>query len=113
MVHSVAFTMVSFSISLLSVAFCVTCCFCLAVVHSVEFNGGFLFFFIPFRFDRSLGGLEIDLRLRDHLAKKFNEAGKTKKDVFENPRAMAKLFKEANRVKKVLSANVDHFAQVE
>ncbi|XP_022109354.1 hypoxia up-regulated protein 1-like [Acanthaster planci] len=64
-------------------------------------------------FDRTLGGLEIDLRLRDHLAKKFNEAGKTKKNVFENPRAMAKLFKEANRVKKVLSANVDHFAQVE
>lgn len=30
----------------------------------------------------------------------------------ENPRAMAKLFKEAERVKQVLSANADHFAQV-
>jgi hypoxia up-regulated 1 len=38
---------------------------------------------------------------------------KTKNDVFKNPRAMAKLFKEAGRVKNVLSANVDHFAQVE
>lgn len=38
---------------------------------------------------------------------------KSKNDVFQNPRAMAKLFKEAGRVKNVLSANVDHFAQVE
>lgn len=38
---------------------------------------------------------------------------KTKNDVFQNPRAMAKLFKEAGRVKNVLSANVDHYAQVE
>lgn len=38
---------------------------------------------------------------------------KTKNDVFQNARAMAKLFKEAGRVKNVLSANVDHYAQVE
>ena len=38
---------------------------------------------------------------------------KTKKDVFDNPRAMAKLFKEAGRVKNILSANIDHYAQVE
>ena len=34
-------------------------------------------------------------------------------DVRKNPRAMAKLFKEAGRVKNVLSANNQIFAQVE
>lgn len=62
---------------------------------------------------RTLGGLEMTLRLRDHLGKKFNEMKKTPNDVFKNPRAMAKLLKEANRVKVVLSANADHYAQVE
>uniref|UniRef100_A0A8C5PVK1 Hypoxia up-regulated protein 1 n=1 Tax=Leptobrachium leishanense TaxID=445787 RepID=A0A8C5PVK1_9ANUR len=64
-------------------------------------------------FDRTLGGLEIDLRLREHLAKLFNGQKKSKKDVRENPRAMAKLLKEANRVKTILSANNDHMAQIE
>ncbi|KAI3373683.1 hypothetical protein L3Q82_021961 [Scortum barcoo] len=64
-------------------------------------------------FDRGLGGFEMDLRLRDHLAKLFNEQKKTKKDVRENHRAMAKLLKEAQRLKTVLSANVDFMAQVE
>ncbi|XP_044147401.1 hypoxia up-regulated protein 1 isoform X1 [Bufo gargarizans] len=64
-------------------------------------------------FDRSLGGLEVDLRLRDRLAKLFNEQKKSRKDIRENPRAMAKLLKEANRVKTILSANNDHMAQIE
>nr|XP_040038748.1 hypoxia up-regulated protein 1 [Gasterosteus aculeatus aculeatus] len=64
-------------------------------------------------FDRGLGGFEMDLRLRDHLAKLFNEQKKSKKDVRENQRAMAKLLKEAQRLKTVLSANVDFMAQVE
>ncbi|XP_033641223.1 hypoxia up-regulated protein 1-like [Asterias rubens] len=64
-------------------------------------------------FDRTLGGLEIDLRLRDYLAETFHKTKKTSKDVREVPRAMSKLFKEANRLKKVLSANMDHMAQVE
>ncbi|XP_068096962.1 hypoxia up-regulated protein 1 isoform X2 [Hyperolius riggenbachi] len=64
-------------------------------------------------FDRTLGGLEIDLRLREHLAKSFNEQKKSTKDVRDNPRAMAKLLKEANRVKTILSANNDHMAQIE
>lgn len=64
-------------------------------------------------YDRTLGGLEMQLRLRDYLAKKFNDLKKTPNDVFKNPRAMAKLFKEAGRLKTVLSANADHFAQVE
>ncbi|KAK7904313.1 hypothetical protein WMY93_016920 [Mugilogobius chulae] len=49
----------------------------------------------------------MDLRLRDHLAKLFNEQKKSKKDVRENHRAMAKLLKEAQRLKTVLSANVE------
>lgn len=65
-----------------------------------------------FRYDRTLGGLDIQLRLRDYLGKKFNELKKTPNDVFKNSRALAKLFKEAGRVKNILSANNDHYAQV-
>lgn len=64
-------------------------------------------------YDRTLGGLEMQIRLRDHLAKEFNAMKKTKTDVFTNPRAMAKLFKEAKRLKEILSANKEHRAQVE
>jgi len=71
------------------------------------------FFFLFFSsYDRTLGGLEMQLRLRDYLGKAFNDMKKTKTDVFTNHRAMAKLFKEAGRLKTILSANVDHFAQV-
>uniref|UniRef100_A0A3B5Q4F4 Hypoxia up-regulated protein 1 n=1 Tax=Xiphophorus maculatus TaxID=8083 RepID=A0A3B5Q4F4_XIPMA len=63
-------------------------------------------------FDRSLGGFEMDLRLQDHLAKLFNDQKKSLKDVRQNHRAMAKLLKEAQRLKTVLSANVDFMAQV-
>ncbi|TRY90576.1 hypothetical protein DNTS_018356 [Danionella cerebrum] len=62
-------------------------------------------------FDRTLGGFEMELRLRDHLAKLFNEQKKSKKDVRDNLRAMAKLLKEAQRLKTVLSANAEHTAQ--
>jgi len=65
-----------------------------------------------FRFDRTLGGVEFQLRLRDYLAQHFNKVKRTKKDVMGDARAMQKLFKEAGRVKQVLSANTDHFAQV-
>ncbi|KAH8261766.1 hypothetical protein KR038_007968 [Drosophila bunnanda] len=64
-------------------------------------------------FDRTLGGLEIQLRLRDYLAAEFNALKKTKTDVTSSPRALAKLFKEAGRLKNVLSANTDHYAQIE
>jgi len=59
-----------------------------------------------------LGGLEIQLRLRDYLATKFNELKFTPNDVTKNPKSMAKLFKEAGRLKVVLSENTEHFAQV-
>lgn len=64
-------------------------------------------------YDRTLGGLEMQLRLRDHLAKAFNDMKKTSNNVFDSPRALAKLLKEAGRVKNVLSANADHYAQIE
>lgn len=64
-------------------------------------------------YDRTLGGLEVQLRLQHHLAKEFDALNKTSNSVFNSPKAMAKLFKEAGRVKNVLSANTDHFAQVE
>jgi len=64
-------------------------------------------------YDRTLGGTEITLRLRKYLADEFNKMGKTKTDVTTVPRAMAKLYKEASRVKTILSANTDFFAQIE
>lgn len=64
-------------------------------------------------YDRTLGGLEMQLRLRDYLATEFNAMKKTPTDVFTSPRAMAKLLKESGRVKNVLSANANHFAQIE
>jgi hypoxia up-regulated 1 len=64
-------------------------------------------------FDRTLGGMEFQLRLRDYLAEQFNKVKKSKNDVRTDPRAMQKLYKEAGRLKQVLSANADHFAQVE
>lgn len=69
-------------------------------------------FKLMFRVDRSLGGLDMTLRLRDFLGKKFNEMKKTPNDVFKNPRALAKLFKEAGRLKNILSANNEFYAQV-
>lgn len=64
-------------------------------------------------YDRTLGGLEMQLRLRDYLADAFNAMKKTTQNVYESPRALAKLLKEAGRVKNVLSANVEHYAQIE
>lgn len=64
-------------------------------------------------YDRFLGGLEFKLRLGERFAREFSALKKTKQDVFDNKRGLAKLFKEADRVKKVLSANTEHIAQVE
>lgn len=64
-------------------------------------------------FDRTLGGMEMQMRLRDYLADAFNAMKKTTQNVYESPRALAKLFKEAGRVKNVLSANTEFYAQIE
>lgn len=68
---------------------------------------------LGFGFDRALGGSEITLRLREHLIGEFCKATNTDVAIVENARVMAKLYKEAQRVKEVLSANTDHLAQIE
>lgn len=65
-------------------------------------------------YDRSLGGLEFDMRMRDILLEKFlNGAKKPKGDIRQNHRALAKLLTGAQKAKTVLSANIDTIAQVE
>jgi hypoxia up-regulated 1 len=54
-------------------------------------------------FDRTVGGRDITNKLREHLINEFKAKHKTKGDIRENPRAMAKLWKEAERVKQVSS----------
>jgi hypoxia up-regulated 1 len=63
-------------------------------------------------FDRDLGGLEFQIRLRDYLVKKFHEHH-PKIDLSQNAKALTKLFREAERAKHVLSANTEYTAQVE
>lgn len=58
-----------------------------------------------------MGGQEFTLRLAKHLAKIFNE--KNKKDALKNSKASLKIYKEAERVKNILSANSDTMAQIE
>ncbi|RUS14370.1 heat shock protein 70 family, partial [Jimgerdemannia flammicorona] len=55
-------------------------------------------------YDRTLGGYEFDLRLQNYLGKAFEaqKKGQLKQSVFESDKAMAKLLKEASRVKQIL-----------
>ncbi|KAH8112056.1 actin-like ATPase domain-containing protein [Phellopilus nigrolimitatus] len=62
-------------------------------------------------YDRTAGGLEVDRRLRDMLALDFEV--KHKRAITGDARGMAKLWKEAARVKTVLSANTEASATVE
>lgn len=62
-------------------------------------------------FDRTTSGTELDRRLREILANDFVK--KHKKDIRQDKRGMAKLWKEAGRVKTILSANADAMASVE
>lgn len=52
-------------------------------------------------FDRYLGGLEMTLRLRELLVEKFRQHYKSKADITTSERGMAKLLKEAERLKQV------------
>ena len=54
-----------------------------------------------------VGGLKIDLSIRDLLYKKWDETKKTSTNILEQKtgRAMAKLLVAANKAKTVLSAN--------
>ena len=63
-------------------------------------------------YDRDLGGLEFQIRLRDYLVKKFQEKH-PKIDLLKNPKALTKLFHESEKAKHVLSANNEYVAQVE
>lgn len=53
--------------------------------------------------DRNLGGRDLDQMLVTHFAKMIKE--KYKLDVYTNPKAMIKMYKECKRVKHILSAN--------
>ncbi|CAI5441331.1 unnamed protein product [Caenorhabditis angaria] len=64
-------------------------------------------------YDRRLGGIEMTNRLKNHIIDLFEKTYKPKTPVRENRRAMAKFAKEAERLKQVLSANAEHFAQIE
>jgi hypoxia up-regulated 1 len=58
-------------------------------------------------YDKTLGGIEFDHVLFNILADRFNAlpARQGKPDVRENARAVKRLFKEANKIKDILSAN--------
>ncbi|KAH8108302.1 hypothetical protein DFH11DRAFT_1469258, partial [Phellopilus nigrolimitatus] len=62
-------------------------------------------------YDRTAGGLEVDSRLRDMLALDFEV--KHKRVITGDARRMAKLWKEAARVKTILSANTEASTTVE
>uniref|UniRef100_A0A1I8ECJ6 Hypoxia up-regulated protein 1 n=2 Tax=Wuchereria bancrofti TaxID=6293 RepID=A0A1I8ECJ6_WUCBA len=64
-------------------------------------------------YSRIVGGFEITQRLRDIFVSDFRKTKKTKTDITENSRSMAKMLQEAERVKIVLSANVNFTAQIE
>jgi hypoxia up-regulated 1 len=61
-------------------------------------------------YDRTTGGTELDRRLREILIENFN--AKHNRDIRTDKRAMAKLWKEAGRVKTILSANSEATATV-
>ncbi|KAI0772399.1 actin-like ATPase domain-containing protein [Trametes elegans] len=62
-------------------------------------------------YDRYTGGTELDRRLRDLMLSDFQK--RYKRDISTDKRAMAKLWKEAGRVKAILSANTDAMATIE
>ncbi|RHZ78735.1 hypothetical protein Glove_156g20 [Diversispora epigaea] len=66
-------------------------------------------------YDRTLGGQEIDVRLQRYLANQFDKtfSDRLKESIFESPRAMTRLLKEANRIKQILSANTETIASIE
>ncbi len=61
-------------------------------------------------YDRYTGGTELTRRLRDLLLNDFQK--RYKRDISNDKRAMAKLWKEAGRVKTILSANNEAQATV-
>ncbi|KAK9721782.1 lumenal Hsp70 protein [Basidiobolus ranarum] len=66
-------------------------------------------------YDRTLGGHQFDYRLQQHLVHEFTEkmGSKVKNNIQDSGKAMARLMKEAARVKQILSANTETIASVE
>jgi hypoxia up-regulated 1 len=62
---------------------------------------------------RDIAGTELDRRLRDLLVADFTEKHPSVGDVTKDKRGMAKLWKEAGRLKGVLSANTEASSTVE
>jgi len=62
---------------------------------------------LGFGSDRVASGSEMDLRLRELLQEKFETAYLQGASIAGENRAIAKLWKEANRAKTVLSANTE------
>ncbi|KAH9477088.1 Hypoxia up-regulated protein 1 [Psilocybe cubensis] len=62
-------------------------------------------------YDRDLGGIELDRRMREILIEAFNT--KHRRNIREDKRGMAKLWKEAQRVKAILSANTEVISNIE
>ncbi|KAF7307842.1 hypothetical protein MKEN_01144500 [Mycena kentingensis (nom. inval.)] len=62
-------------------------------------------------YDLSAGGTELDRRLRELLIEAFN--AKHGKDIRTDKRGMAKLWKEAGRIKAILSANNEATSTIE
>lgn len=63
-------------------------------------------------FDLHVGGYVFDGIVRDILVEEFENGAGKGKGVKKDLRAMAKLLKEAGRVKQVLSANSESIARV-
>ncbi|WFD21077.1 lumenal Hsp70 protein [Malassezia caprae] len=63
--------------------------------------------------DRHAGGLAMDMLLREMLADAFDQENPSRPSVRGDARAMARLLREANKVKHVLSANAAATASVE
>ncbi|XP_006455585.1 hypothetical protein AGABI2DRAFT_210009 [Agaricus bisporus var. bisporus H97] len=61
--------------------------------------------------DRNVAGLELDRRLREILVRAFEE--KHHKSLRQDKKGMTKLWKEASRVKSILSANSEATSSVE
>ena len=62
--------------------------------------------------DRSLGGIQFDLRIQKLLKERFEEKNPSLAPVTK-PRALAKLQLEAQRVRHILSANTETLARIE
>ena len=81
-----------------------------APIDSKKESGGTHITITGVGYDRKAGGIELDRRMRKILVEMFNT--KTKKDIREDKKGMAKLWKEARRVREILSANTEAISTV-